>query len=78
MAKPHVLIVTPALADANNGNWRTASRWAQFLSAVAEVEIARAWAGGPCDALIALHARRSADPIRSCTRRDRNARSRWS
>ena len=63
MAKPHVLIVTPALADANNGNWRTASRWAQFLSPVAEVDIARAWDGGPCDAMIALHARRSADPI---------------
>ena len=47
MAKPHVLIVTPALADANNGNWRTASRWAQFLSGVAEVEIARAWDGAP-------------------------------
>ncbi|CAN7204176.1 TIGR04348 family glycosyltransferase [Variovorax sp. LjRoot175] len=63
MAKPHVLIVSPALADANNGNWRTASRWAQFLSGVAEVDIARAWDGGHCDAMIALHARRSADSI---------------
>lgn len=63
MVIPRVLIVSPALADANNGNWRTASRWAQFLSGVAEVEIARAWDGGHCDAMIALHARRCADSI---------------
>ena len=63
MAKPHVLIVSPSLADANNGNWRTASRWRAFLSGVAEVDIARAWDGGHCDAMIALHARRSADSI---------------
>lgn len=61
--KPQVLIVTPALADANNGNWRTASRWARFLEPVAEVEIARGWDGGPCDAMIALHARHSAEAI---------------
>ncbi|VTU20220.1 Vi polysaccharide biosynthesis protein TviE [Variovorax sp. PBS-H4] len=61
--KPHVLIVTPALADANNGNWRTASRWSRFLEAVAEVKIARGWDGAPCDAMIALHARRSAEAI---------------
>jgi putative glycosyltransferase (TIGR04348 family) len=63
MAKPHVLIVSPALADANNGNWRTASRWRQLLSGVAEADIARSWDGAPCDAMIALHARRSADSI---------------
>lgn len=63
MAKPSVLIVSPALADDNNGNWRTASRWAQFLSGVADVEIARAWDGAQCDAMIALHARRSAESI---------------
>jgi putative glycosyltransferase (TIGR04348 family) len=61
--KPHVLIVSPALADANNGNWRTASRWSRFLEPVAEVEIARGWDGAPCDAMIALHARRSAEAI---------------
>jgi len=61
--KPRVLIVSPALADANNGNWRTASRWARFLSGVAEVEIARDWSGMACDAMIALHARRSAEAI---------------
>ncbi|WP_345541589.1 selenoneine biosynthesis selenosugar synthase SenB [Variovorax defluvii] len=63
MPKPRVLIVSPALAEANNGNWRTASRWRTFLSAMAEVEIARGWDGTPRDALIALHARRSADAV---------------
>jgi len=61
--KPRVLIVSPALAEANNGNWRTASRWGRFLAGVAEVEIARGWDGKPCDAMIALHARRSAEAI---------------
>ncbi len=63
MAKPKVLIVSPALADANNGNWRTASRWREMLSDAAEVDIARSWDGGSCDAMIALHARRSAESI---------------
>lgn len=63
MGKPHVLIVSPALAEANNGNWRTAARWGRFLEGVARVRIARAWDGDPCDAMIALHARRSADSI---------------
>ncbi len=45
---------------ANNGNAHTASRWAGFLSPVADVEVSLEWNGEPCDALIALHARRSA------------------
>ena len=63
MSKPHVCIVTPALASANNGNWHTAARWHRFLAALAEVDVAQAWRGEPVDALIALHARRSADSI---------------
>ncbi len=63
MVKPRVLIVTPALADANNGNWHTASRWQRFLSRVAEVVVAKDWDGMPIDAMIALHARRSAGAI---------------
>jgi len=61
--------VTPYLADANNGNWRTAVRWAH--------RVAPAWrtilqspdmplAGGKRDgaeAMIALHARRSRPAI---------------
>ena len=63
MAKPRVCIVSPALEAANNGNWRTAARWQRFLAPVAQVHIAPEWTGEPVAALIALHARRSADSI---------------
>ena len=62
-AKARVCIVSPALADANNGNWHTALRWSRFLASVAQVQITQAWDGAPVDALIALHARRSAASI---------------
>ena len=61
--RPTVCIVSPALAAANNGNWQTAARWQHFLAPVAEVSITPTWDGAPVDALIALHARRSADSI---------------
>jgi putative glycosyltransferase (TIGR04348 family) len=35
-ARPRVLIVSPAAASANNGNWHTAARWQRFLAAVAD------------------------------------------
>jgi putative glycosyltransferase (TIGR04348 family) len=64
---PSVLIVSPALAKANNGNWQTASRWAQMLcSGLSEryrTNIQTAWQGEPCDLLIALHAKRSSASI---------------
>jgi putative glycosyltransferase (TIGR04348 family) len=63
MGKPRVCIVSPALASANNGNWHTASRWQRFLAPVADLQMALAWQGEALDALIALHARRSADSI---------------
>lgn len=62
---PTVLLVTPYLADANNGNWRTAARWARLLSPRFRVIVQAAGtpvAGGPAAnavAMIALHARRS-------------------
>ena len=62
-APPRVCIVSPALAAANNGNWHTARRWSRFLAGVAKTQIMLAWDGTPFDALIALHARRSADSI---------------
>ena len=62
-SRPTVCIASPALAAANNGNWQTAARWQRFLAPVANVAIASAWDGAPVDALIALHARRSADSI---------------
>jgi putative glycosyltransferase (TIGR04348 family) len=62
---PALLVVTPYLADANNGNWRTAARWARLLSPSYRVIVQAASApvtegkAGGAHALIALHARRS-------------------
>ena len=61
--KPRVLIVTPAAANANNGNWQTAWRWAGFLKQDFDVTIDQTWHGEPYDVLLALHARRSAKAI---------------
>ena len=60
-----VCIVTPALADANNGNWQTARRWATLLSDQHAVRLCRQWPddGPDADVLIALHARRSAASV---------------
>ena len=64
MKKPSLCIVTPALADANNGNWQTARRWARMLSGHYRVTMAREWApGDEGDVLLALHARRSAASV---------------
>ena len=57
------MIVTPALADANNGTWQTAKRWARLLTPAYRVRLAASWAGGDEAALIALHARRSAPSV---------------
>jgi putative glycosyltransferase (TIGR04348 family) len=64
MKKPSLCIVTPALADANNGNWQTARRWARLLSGHYRVRVAQAWSeGDEGDMLLALHARRSAPSV---------------
>ena len=58
-----VTIVSPAMAEANNGNWQTAMRWARFLTPAYDVNIAASWSpvtGASPDLLVALHARRSA------------------
>lgn len=62
---PHIAIVTPALADANNGNWQTANRWAHMLRKAYRVSLAKAWDGGDEDLMIALHARRSAASVQA-------------
>jgi putative glycosyltransferase (TIGR04348 family) len=66
MKKVSVVIVSPALADANNGNWQTAWRWQRMLSPAHRTRIVREWpdaaASEDC-VMIALHARRSADSI---------------
>jgi len=63
MNRPGIVIVTPALADANNGNWQTARRWARMLSAAYRVRLVSAWSGGDEALMIALHARRSAASV---------------
>jgi putative glycosyltransferase (TIGR04348 family) len=63
MAKQHIVIISPYLKKANNGNWQTASRWSKFLKEKYKVTLALEWDGGACDAMVALHARRSAKSI---------------
>ncbi len=66
MNKVSVVIVSPALADANNGNWQTAQRWQQMLTPNYRTRIVRDWPDGDTaqdSVMIALHARRSAAPI---------------
>lgn len=62
-ARPGVVIVTPALASANNGNWQTAQRWGRMLAGAYRVRLAAHWDGGDDALLIALHARRSAASV---------------
>ena len=66
MSHPSVVIVSPALASANNGNWQTAQRWASFLTGFARTRIVKEWPDGEAagdEVMIALHARRSAPAI---------------
>ncbi len=58
-----IVLVTPALADANNGNWQTAQRWARLLAPSCSVRLGARWEGGDEDLMIALHARRSAGSV---------------
>jgi putative glycosyltransferase (TIGR04348 family) len=63
--KPTIAIISPALANANNGNWQTAFRWARHLRDCYRVSLLSS--GSPVTArphaAIALHARRSAPSI---------------
>ncbi len=63
MHRSDIVIVTPALADANNGNWQTAQRWARMLAGAYRVRLAAGWAQGDETLMIALHARRSAASV---------------
>jgi putative glycosyltransferase (TIGR04348 family) len=71
--KPSIVIVTPALADANNGNWQTAQRWGRMLASHYRVRLTDHWdetadKGGSETLMIALHARRSAPSVASWRR----------
>jgi putative glycosyltransferase (TIGR04348 family) len=60
-----IQLVTPAPLRINNGNKITAVRWAAILKKLGhKVRVTQSFDGKPCDLLIALHARRSADSIR--------------
>ncbi len=63
MHRPDIVIVTPALADANNGNWQTARRWGRMLSGAYRVRLASSWDEGDEAVMVALHARRSAASV---------------
>lgn len=67
MSLPTIAIVTPYLADANNGNWRTARRWQSLLAREFKPIVHNAWppdAKHDADLMMALHARRSAEAVR--------------
>lgn len=67
MIKPHLVIISPALAKANNGNWQTAARWARLLREHYRITIVAESHPLTSDsrpaAVIALHARRSAPAL---------------
>ena len=73
---PCIVLVTPALAAANNGNWQTAQRWQRLLAGDYRVQLTDGWhagsgsgASGGSDTepalMVALHARRSAASVRA-------------
>ncbi len=62
-----MVIVSPALADSNNGNWQTARRWHRLLRPHS-ARITREWPDAQAHAdevMLALHARRSASAVQA-------------
>jgi putative glycosyltransferase (TIGR04348 family) len=68
-----IQLVTPAPLKLNNGNKITALRWIKIFKRLGHrVRLTRRYDGAPCDLLIALHARRSAEAIRRFRERHPN------
>jgi putative glycosyltransferase (TIGR04348 family) len=74
MRGPSVVIVSPALAAANNGNWQTARRWQLLLGPHwrGRVRLTQRWPDAQAaddGMMLALHARRSAEAIQAWSER---------
>lgn len=71
------MIVSPALAGSNNGNWQTARRWQRLLAGAHRVRITGNWPDEQAQddrCMLALHARRSAASVQSwCEARGGNS-----
>jgi len=66
--KPGIVLVTPALAAANNGNWQTARRWSRLLAGDYQVRVTDAWTGAaPDDPPDRRHPTAPAKPLRDDT-----------
>jgi putative glycosyltransferase (TIGR04348 family) len=69
--RSRIVIVTPYLADANNGNWQTAQRWQRLLAGTHAARVVQDWPDARCEddrVMLALHARRSAPAIAAWAR----------
>lgn len=61
-----ILLVTPTATDSTHGNGVSARRWAQFIRELGHpVEISQGYRSGEYDALLALHAGKSAEAVRA-------------
>lgn len=65
-----IALITPYGREHRNGNWHTAARWAHFLREAGHtVRTQVEWDGRSADLMLALHARRSFDSIRTFAER---------
>lgn len=61
-----ILLVTPTATDSTHGNGVSARRWAEIIRDLGHpVEISQGYRPGAYDALLALHAHKSADAVRA-------------
>ena len=75
MQSKKVVLISPAVAAANNGNWHTAHRWAGFAKGHCDIDVLQQWPLSVTKndefaplAMVALHARRSASSIHAWAR----------